>query len=99
MATSTKTEIKSTAIYKILDMNCYAVPSNSSDTMYKVCFDDASANWTCTCKHGEIQASRGQGAKCCHVDAVQISVVANLQQSKDQDRSNFNNYELSLGII
>ncbi len=76
---TTKTEIKAAAIYKILNQNCYAVPSDSSNDMYKVCFDESASNWTCTCKHGEFQASRGQAARCKHVAAVQISIKANLR--------------------
>jgi hypothetical protein len=89
--TKMATEIKANAIYKILNQNCWAVPSNSSDTLYRVCFDEASSNWTCTCKHGEIQASRGQSAKCCHVAAVQISVKANLQQEQEAYASRLHN--------
>ncbi len=78
------TEIKANAIYKIIGQNCYAVPSNSSDAMYKVCFDESAANWTCTCRHGEVQSERGQAARCCHVAAVQVSIKANLPVSTDQ---------------
>ncbi len=73
------TEIKANAIYKILSQNCWMVPSDSSNEMYKVCFDESTSNWTCTCKHGEFQASRGQAARCKHVAAVQISIKANLK--------------------
>ena len=69
------TEITSSAIYKIIGGDCWAVPSDSGNGIYKVCFENTS--WTCTCKHGEIQAHRGQDARCKHVAAVQTSIKAN----------------------
>jgi len=73
----TANEITANAIYKILGQNCYAVPSDSCSAMYKVCFDNDAANWTCTCKHGYYQAERGLAAHCKHVAAVQVSIKAN----------------------
>jgi hypothetical protein len=84
MAQKQATEIKSNAIYKILGQNCWMVPSDTSSTMYKVCFDEASSNWTCACRHGEVQAQRGQAAHCKHVAAVQVSIKANLKQEQDE---------------
>ncbi len=75
------TEIKANAIYRVISQNCWMVPSDSSSAMYKVCFDESASNWTCTCKHGQFQASRGQAARCKHVGAVQTSIKANLKQA------------------
>lgn len=91
-------ELKANAIYKIIGMNCYAVPSNSSDKMYKVCFDESATNWTCSCKHGEIQASRGLAAKCCHVSAVQISIVANKKVTKPLETSQKGHLHSAIGF-
>lgn len=83
MVVANKSQIKANAIYKITSKTdgktCWMVPSDSSSELYKVCFNEASQQWECGCKHGAVQASRGQDAHCCHVAAVQTSVKANLQ--------------------
>src|SRR6266487_4146722 len=77
----TTKEITSTAIYKIIGQNCWAVPSDRSGDLYKVCFDEPSSNWTCGCDHGGYQAQKGQAAHCKHVAAVQTSILANKAQA------------------
>src|SRR6266478_1473443 len=77
MATTTKTEIQSSAIYKVQikgqSSPCWAVPSDSqTGTMYTVCWDSQSTRWTCTCLAG----SHGYG-DCKHRRAVQDSIKVN----------------------
>ena len=85
----TANEITANAIYKILGQNCWAVPSDSSTSMYKVCFSESASNWECTCRHGEVQASRCQAAHCKHVAAVQISIKANMPAKEGADAETF----------
>jgi hypothetical protein len=77
----TANEITANAIYKILGQNCWAVPSDSTDAMYKVCFSESASNWECTCRHGEVMSQYGHAAHCKHVAAVQVSIKANLPRA------------------
>jgi hypothetical protein len=84
----TANEITATAIYKILGQNCWAVPSDSSNAMYKVCFSESASNWECTCRHGEVMSQHGHAAHCKHVAAVQVSIKANLPVPTSDERLN-----------
>jgi len=75
------TEIKATAIYRVISQNCWMVPSDSSSDMYKVCFNSNLNIWECECRHGEEMAKYARNAHCKHVAAVQISIKANLKQA------------------
>jgi hypothetical protein len=79
---ATKPEITATAIYKILGHDCWMVPSDSADTMYKVCYNNELNIWECECRHGQEQAKNAQPARCKHVRAVQVSIVANKKATK-----------------
>jgi hypothetical protein len=95
MTAAAKPEIKSDAIYKITikatGKQCYAVPSDSNPgQFYMTCWDEASASWTCTCRHGEIAAQYGRGASCKHTRAAQDSVLANKanrRRAREDDRN------------
>jgi hypothetical protein len=95
MATKTaKTEITATAIYKVVTKStgkeCWAVPSDStSGIYYMVCWSEEDMCWTCTCKHGEFCAHRGESAHCKHARAVQTSIMANKEarEAKEAERA------------
>jgi len=74
------TGIKANAIYRVISQNCWMVPSDSSNDMYKVCFNSNLNIWECECRHGQEMAKVARNAHCKHVQAVQISIKANLKQ-------------------
>lgn len=99
-------------IYKVTSKSdgteCYAVPSDSNPGLfYKSCWNANTAAWTCTCKHGEIQAARGQAAHCKHVKAAQVAIVANKNREreeaeqerirKEQERAAYLEFEFQCG--
>ncbi len=84
MTQTQKPEITANAIYKVLNHDCWMVPSDSSSDMYKVCYNTHLNIWECECRHGEEQAKNAQPARCKHVAAVQVSIKANLPVSTDQ---------------
>jgi hypothetical protein len=87
-------EISATAIYrltsKIDGKECYAVPSDTtSGSYYRVCWSAEDMCWTCSCKHGEFCAHRGENAQCKHARAVQTSIIANKEarEAKEAERA------------
>ena len=96
----TATDITATAIYKVTiretGKECYAVPSDSQPgVFYITCWNEHECRWTCTCEAGKY------GRTCKHARAAQTSVLANKQvqsqDAKDEERSRYLNYLLSIG--
>jgi len=87
MTQTQKPEITATAIYKVLNHDCWMVPADSSSDMYKVCYNTHLNIWECECRHGEEQAKNAQPARCKHVRAVQVSILANKKVTKPLETS------------
>ncbi|HYT33856.1 MAG TPA: SWIM zinc finger family protein [Ktedonobacteraceae bacterium] len=78
------TEIKATAIFRVIGQPCWGVPSDDARRAhpYKVCWNEETGLWECECRDGQFAAGRGQSANCKHVRAVMTSVLANKAQAE-----------------
>ena len=89
--TATKPEITATAIYRVTSKEdgreCYMVPSDSQPGLfYQTCWNRETNCWDCTCKHGEVQAARGQTARCKHVAAAHVVITARANALREQPK-------------
>lgn len=89
MTQTAKPEITASAIYRVTAKSdgreCYMVPSDSQPGLfYQTCWNAETNNWDCTCRHGQVQATRGQSAYCKHTRAAQVAINARANQLREQ---------------